>query len=578
MDKKLLDKASRVGKIIPFDQSGEFFHRRGCKELDDNNFIEALSYYRRAVAKEPENIEFRLAMAEVFTEMSRFEESNRILLLLTGGNEVYTECFFGMGCNFIGLQEYERALDSFKRYIELDPDGEYADEVYDILDMLEEQELFDEAFGRQPSEHERKVAHMVSECKTMLDNGDVERAVKCLEKVYRKNEHLHFVRTNLSLAYYCLHNYEKAIALCEGVLDEDENELNALCNLAIFYNETGAPRFDDMLNKIRKVQTEAPEELMCLALTFMRLDMYEEAYKRLKLLLRALPFEIKALHVMAACCYNMEQFDRAEKYWLRIRKIDPLCSVADYYLGEARSAQRGEKHTKQVLLHLQVPMDEVIRRINHLNELIQMDHESLRKRWESDEKFLSFLLWGLQMQEIGVKRAILAVIVSFGDDKAREALRNFLLLRDQPDETKREVFAMLKAMGAKEPYMAYMGQQIVEVRVSVLGSFDEELPEPYRRVIEICMQSMRDRHSANCMQKAMDMWEKYVRHQKKPLPVIRSAQVWAAALEYTVCRAENEHVTKTQICYAYDISIARLNSTLAKLVSGLRQADHADSR
>ena len=73
------------GKVLPFQQPGEFFYKRGLEKLDKNNLPDAMAYYGKALERDPENEEIRIAMAQALTGMSRFEESNRILFALTRG-------------------------------------------------------------------------------------------------------------------------------------------------------------------------------------------------------------------------------------------------------------------------------------------------------------------------------------------------------------------------------------------------------------------------------------------------------------------------------------------------------------
>lgn len=41
--------ASKKSKVIPFEQNGEFYHKKARKYIESNNYIEALNYYRKAV-------------------------------------------------------------------------------------------------------------------------------------------------------------------------------------------------------------------------------------------------------------------------------------------------------------------------------------------------------------------------------------------------------------------------------------------------------------------------------------------------------------------------------------------------
>ena len=70
----------RGGKVLPFEQKSDFYYKRGSDKHDKNDLIEALSSYRRALEKDPDNQYTRLALAQVLTEMGRYAESNRILI------------------------------------------------------------------------------------------------------------------------------------------------------------------------------------------------------------------------------------------------------------------------------------------------------------------------------------------------------------------------------------------------------------------------------------------------------------------------------------------------------------------
>lgn len=139
-----LRRKKRGSKVIPFKQDGNFFYRRARKYMSDNNYFEALSFYTKAVELEPDNPEYLLDLAEAFTETDNFEDSNQILLGLIQQGEQVSECFFGLGCNFLGMQDYAKAQESFLKYLQLEPDGIYYEDANEILDMLEEGEYEDE--------------------------------------------------------------------------------------------------------------------------------------------------------------------------------------------------------------------------------------------------------------------------------------------------------------------------------------------------------------------------------------------------------------------------------------------------
>jgi predicted Zn-dependent protease len=97
-------------KILPFEQPGDFYFRRGLNKLEKNDLPEAMTYYRKALALDPDNVDIELEMAQTLTEMYRFDESNRILFrLLYANHDNVSECYFGMGMNFLDAHRRTRS-------------------------------------------------------------------------------------------------------------------------------------------------------------------------------------------------------------------------------------------------------------------------------------------------------------------------------------------------------------------------------------------------------------------------------------------------------------------------------------
>ncbi len=195
--------AGRLKKVVPFEQDGSFFHRKAKKYIESNNYINALSYYRRAMEKDPDNQEYALDLAEVFSEMSYFHESNLILLSVMQKSPERTDCHFAIGCNFLGLQEYTKAEGSLEKYLEMDEYGFYAEEAQNLLDVLQSQEFYYEFISDADPDRDKALA-IATKGKDLLDQGDYKRAVRELEKAIRKDPELIFARNNLALAYFCV--------------------------------------------------------------------------------------------------------------------------------------------------------------------------------------------------------------------------------------------------------------------------------------------------------------------------------------------------------------------------------------
>ncbi len=551
----------KSGKVLSFEQTGDFFFRRGASKLDKNNLLDAMVYYNKALERDAGNMDIRLAIAETLTEMYRFEESNRLLLTsFLDEEDRPSEYYFGIGMNFLGLKEYEHARESLEQYAFVDPDGEFIYDAYDILDALDESiEMQGEA---------EKTEQAAQTARDMLDHDDFDGAIRILEELTKKEPADVTLRNNLALAYYCKRDFEKATEQMQAILREDPGNVQAHCNLAVFLHgakdEAGV---NSECDYIMSAQTDDPDDLNRMGLALMELGRIEQAFSIQKKLFRIIPYDQNTTHRLAQCAYQLGEYRFAAECYERLIKVDAKDSIARYYRNESRKAMSGAPKRKTVVLSYQVPIEEVVNRIHKLNHYLNITDEARKTLWQSSGSELEMLIrWGTQLSERSVKRAMLRLAASFGDEKAEMLLRDFLLQRTQPGDLKREVFAMLKHMNAKEPYLGYMDGELVESRVSLIKLLDGDLPEAYGDVLDVCMQGMQAR-SQRCMLEAANLWSDYIA-SLDGFPDMSKTQAYAfsAALEYIACHNCEEGVTKGELCRKYGVTLVRFNNALAKLI------------
>ena len=551
------------GKVLSFEQDGGFYFRRGLSKLDKNNLLGAMADYRVALSKDPQNEDVILGIAEVLTAMERFEESNRMLMSRFSDEQTCpTECYFGMGCNFAALREFEQARINFERYVEEEPGGEFVYDAYDMLDALDEDEdYFAEEEKRSALYGESQLGH------DLMEKEDFEGAVEAFRKVVEKDPGDDSARNSLALAYYCAKNYDGATEQVGIVLKHAPEDLQAHCNLAVFMS--GAKDEEGMRQEIEFLKAAKPEDLEDLnrvAVTLLELKEYESALKLIKKLVQKLPYDCGVVHRLAACAYSLGDYELAIRCYDKLLSINDNDSIAKYYRSVCVAAEKGEKPIAEIMLSYQVPLDETFARINALNGYIAMPPEELKAKWYPGGELESLVRWGLTLPGPGVKRAILRFIASFRDALAEIVLRDFVLQRAQSIEVKKDAFGLLKYMGAPEPYLSYVEGELMESRVSLVAEMPEEVPAAYAKVLERCMGSMRNVRPDVCLQAAAEIWGTFTANLDgfPPLSTQQSIAL-SAALEYLACHNNDIAATKTEICGKYAISLLRLNGAMSKL-------------
>ncbi len=566
MDK---NKENKRAKIIPFERDGEFFLRRGSLRLEKNDLWDAAYNYRMACKREPENTEYRLALAQVLTEMHRYEQSNQLILPLLGVKGHPTECYFGMACNFIGMLEFGRARESLQNYLEIDPEGYYC---YDALDMLDAIEGGDYGLFMDdvPTEEERRAQEACSRCRKYMEDGNVSKALALMKETAKRYPALAFVQNNLAMAYFCKKQFDDAIRIARAVLEADPKNIQAYCNLAIFAKASGdMKQVEEAVSKLKKCTSKDPDDLNRMGVTFLEMGEYEQAKRVMKSLLMIVPYDEGALHRMGVCCYRLGEYKKARACYDRLLKIEPEDSIALYYRGLCQKAIAGKPVQMEWMHNYQVPYEEVIRRIRMINGYTKLDQSEIDRLWMESSRFRALLQWGLRLPEPLAKQALLLMIANIGGESAEQIIRAFALDPEQPDEIKKEGLLLLKRMGAKEPYLAMIDGNLVQSRAGLFCHLPENLPGMYQEVIKIMLESMADTRSPECLELAAKRFEAYVEGLKGQYPRLTRPQVYAmaAALEFLSCKETGErNAGKAQIASLYGVSLLRLNNAIGKLL------------
>jgi len=570
-----LPEMKKTAKIIPFEQDGEFYYKKALRYAENKNYYNALFYYRKALSKEPYNKEFLLSLAEIYTEMCYYQESNRVLFIVSHNNEdIDPDFYFGLGCNFMGMHEYKRAEDAFETYLQLDPEGQYSEDVYDMLEAIQSHEMlnYENEFKNNQTKTSELLA-LAQNGKILLDNGKYDEAINVFHEVIDEEPNFIYVKNNLSLAYFMNGQHEDAVSIAKEVLKEDDKNVHAVCNMALFYNsDRSLGNFEEALERLKKLKPNADEydDLLKIATTYCELGMDKYAYVYLKKALKLKPFSKKLLHYTAVACFNLGSINNALEYWEDILKIEPLNIVAMHYKSHALNVINGKKHTFRLAYNYQTPSDEIMARIKKLKDLINLDVNSLKHKWENDTDFYYLVLWGLEYKDVTIKKAMLNFIASMNDKKAECVIRDFVLKRNETDEIKKEAFAFLKQMGAKEPYLAYVDGNIVEVKVNIYDKPANNMPKSYKAVMDYFIETMHGRIDDQYVNEAISVWEKYIKSYNKRLPAIQNKEAWAAAVEYYVLKNNQHRVTKKEVADYYFVRGQEFNQCYKKLVEKLK--------
>ncbi|MBQ2662419.1 MAG: tetratricopeptide repeat protein [Clostridia bacterium] len=556
------------GKVLAFKKEGEFFYKRGVAMLEKNKILDAVSNFSKAVEINPENEEYVISLAESFSNIGYYDESNRVIFAHFPNLETRpADGFFGLGCNFAAMMDYENAKACIEQYLSMEPDGEYA---CDACDMLEAIFMYE---NEKAKDKEKIKLHAVREPLPsihdviMAEDDDEKFGVEAIEKRITKDKKLFFLRNLLTIKFFLKHDYKKAEEYTNLVLQDDLDNVHAHCNRVMI---ASASNNDEMLNKeldyIRSYRTENMNELNRIGLTLLEYSTPDEALPVLKHMYSKLPYDKTIMHKLAICYYALKEYKKSIELYDKLIKLDEKDDIAFYYRNICACAQNNGITRGGLVIDYEVPMDEVVERVSKIKDFVRLPFEEQLDKWKNDAPSERLIVWGTRCHDIAIKRAMLTLVSTFADKKAEILLRKFLLHENENDDLKREVFGLLAQMQAESPFIGYIGGALIESHVDRI-EFMEKIPKIYRDILTNSIQNMESVYSGDALLYATHLWKNYLEANNKSLPQINKNQgeALSVVIEYFAVNKSGAVISKQELCEKYNISSTRFDNAYLKL-------------
>lgn len=459
-------------------QSAESCLSAGRRALENGDFPGAIENARTALRLAPALGAARLLLADALSEVHQYDEALRWLFTVAGTEkELEPECTFLLGSILISCGDYAGAQNAFKDYLHLAPRGPHASKVREMLAFLGAEQDGALGFFTDASEHEAQL--QVVQAVRHMDSGRFDRACQILQAVPASQAGTPYVRNNLAMACYGLGQTDKALELTRQVLANEPENVPAICNMATFLSGSGrAEEAVPYLDLLDSISPGSDEKRFQIAALFCELGQHDRAYRHMHAYNSLCQRNVQSLFSEAVAACNTGRGTQAVQLLTEVRRIEESRIVADYYLQLLNQALRDDAPLPQLSYVYALPSEETLRLHSRLNEYLRLDNTDLYSRWQDDADFEQLLLWMVKHGDENVRLACLALIQGFGDRKAEEMLRGFLLMRTLPDTLKQEIGAHLAAMDVTGPLPVSLGGELNMVAWEDGGS--SAAPDPDR--------------------------------------------------------------------------------------------------
>jgi len=206
-------------------------------------------------------------------------------------------------------------------YIEMNEDGEFAEDAIDLLDILTlEAEELDEDFYEEDD-----LIVKQEEARNYLESGEFPKAIEIFHEVIDEYPEYWSAYNNLALAYFYLGETGKASDILNDVLERNPGNLHALCNALVFAH------YQDLIEEVAKLKASLGkihpihvEHQFKLGATFALIGEYELAYRWLKKLQKAgFDGDGAFYYWLAYASYFTGRENAARTLWKKVIEYNP---------------------------------------------------------------------------------------------------------------------------------------------------------------------------------------------------------------------------------------------------------------
>ncbi|RSK28557.1 tetratricopeptide repeat protein [Bacillus sp. HMF5848] len=315
------NKKKQTAQVISFQQTGEYYFYKGLRAYHHGDLLKAKKMLERAIHVEPNEATFLCQLSLVLTELGDYTYSNDLLSKVLDIDSSMAESHYFLANNFAHLGLFQEAAKHAKKYMELDPNGEFADDTEELLELI----LFEtDEDWTEPNKEEDLIVRL-DEARKLLENGEYHPAIVLLEDLVDLYPEFWPAYNNLSLAHYYKGEVTEAIDILENVLQKCPGNIHALCNLTVFlYYEGNNKAVKRLVNMLEKIHPISMEHQYKLGATFGLIGHYKDAYKWLKQLYKLGFFgDATYNYWLAISAYYNGYHDFAKSVWKKVIEEKP---------------------------------------------------------------------------------------------------------------------------------------------------------------------------------------------------------------------------------------------------------------
>ncbi len=370
------------------------YYEKAMDKYDEGDFVGCLEllFIARDLLQDPygeDDLTLLLEIADTYSEMGLFYESNKYYYILTQYSYSLDEVYYSIIRNFILMGNAEAAVGYLNFAMEV---GLLSPE-----DNISVSEL--ESFMKPPAEKfrllkEQDSEYLVQVAKQLVNSHDTEFAKQVLGSVSPQSKHYVDASNFLAILEVGGGNAEKGIEYCDGILETKPDDVGAITTKIVGKNMLGDEReVKELTERLLELDISDVKDLSKAAMCMAELKNSALTAKFCEKVLREEPFERNIILLDALAQANLGNRTRAKDL------IVSLCTVYQFDYTAKYYARLIDEYDGGSELPLTVVMDgaERARRTETIETELSkaVNPVDFVRALELDEELNEIVMWGL---------------------------------------------------------------------------------------------------------------------------------------------------------------------------------------
>lgn len=491
--------------------------------MDAEEFFRALFYVNKAIEDDPDMLDNYFLLADIYSDMGLYSQSNNIYYRLLAADEELTDCYFRIAQNYIYLGDTDTAVWYLKRSIAFSFDEEELEDASEVLNLI----------GGDATEVSKRKLRLITpdsihertleSSREALAGGDYQGALDLLSKIPQESEHYNEALNNIAFGYACMNRHDLSLDVSRKAIASEPDNIYTLCNMISSYsNLKDGEGLEKACGALGSVKAQDPADHFKVAVAYLECGDIEAAVKHLNIFLDNFPYNEAAILLLGFAYHNQGEIMKAKECMVELINLDPANTVAKYY--NLLMSQEG--YVPQKLEYIrQVPPAETMDRLQRLSGFASLKGAVAAQAVNDNiGDIVGLIKWCFMLPDFELHDNLIAKLAEcrtaaaegflqscLVDTNLSDAIKRRIIPKLIQDKTARNVsivvgdkfrsfsYRLTKAVSESSPYFVQGYSEVFAVMAMFAEGFENDLLKAARKIVSKLKGQLESMHSASAL-------------------------------------------------------------------------------